>query len=120
MIKLQYQGLSLLDQIETVEIAYDEQQGTIHLYDEERVIWPEYRGLQNGYVLSDGFDNMIKVLRSKPIFKNNAEQNDSEWLRNFAWCFYRKNALVLILEQGTEKIHHVNQNFELNENFVNR
>ena len=95
MIKLQYQGMNLLDQIATVEIAVDEYHNTIHLYDPESVVWPEYRGVTSGYVLSDGFEKMLKVLESKPFFVNWQQQNESNGLCGISWIFYKQQSHIL-------------------------
>ena len=120
MIKLQYQGLSLLDRIATVEITYDERNEAVHIYDEESVVWPEYRGTVKGYVLSDGFYLMTKVLEKKPIFKNYPSKNDSEWLQNRTWFFYKPNAHILCLNKGENDITICSIEEKLCENFVNR
>lgn len=100
MIKIQYQGMNLLDEIHTVEIAFDTLEKQVHLYDPSAVIWPEYRGKVNGYILSDGFNLMIKVLGDKPFFSEIRKQNDSDWLERFTWFFYKKNTSVLQLKEG--------------------
>lgn len=120
MIKLQYQGLSLLDQIATVEITYDERNEAVHIYDEESVVWPEYKGTVKGYVLSDGFCLMTKVLEKKPIFKNNLQKNDSEWLQNLTWIFYKPKAHILCLNKGEKDITICSCENKLCENFVKR
>ncbi|MER2000676.1 MAG: hypothetical protein ABS882_12960 [Lysinibacillus sp.] len=118
MIKIQYQGMSLLDEIQTVEITFDALKRQVHLYDPSAVVWPEYRGKDNGYVLSDGFILMTKVLGNKPLFNEIKKQNESEWLHNITWFFYKTNTPVLCLK---ENHIHVIKNCameDLNEQFM--
>ena len=120
MIKLQYQGMNLLDQIATVEIAVDEQHHTVHLYDPQSVVWPEYRGVTSGYVLSEGFEKMLKVLQSKPFFLNWQQQNESNWLCGVTWIFYKQQAHILKSNNGIVTIIHDNKNHNFNEDFLEK
>jgi hypothetical protein len=66
--ELEYKGLNLLDVVGTVEIAIDTINKTIHVYDVQQIVEPEYHFQSKAFVLSDGFFNMARVLKQKQFF----------------------------------------------------
>ncbi|WP_312126047.1 hypothetical protein [Lysinibacillus boronitolerans] len=81
--QMEYRGLNLFDEISTVELAIDEENQTIHIFDVGQVVSPIFNFDVSAYELSDGFYKMADVLRHKKILTNQQAGSDltlSEWL----------------------------------------
>ena len=81
--QMAYRGLNLFDEISTVELAIDEENQTIHIFDVGQVVSPIFNFDVSAYELSDGFYKMADVLRHKKILTNQQAGSDltlSEWL----------------------------------------
>lgn len=81
--QMEYRGLNLFDEISTVELAIDEENQTIHIFDVGQVVSPIFNFDVSAYELSDGFYKMADVLRHKKILTNQQSGSDltlSEWL----------------------------------------
>ncbi len=64
--QMEYRGLNLFDEISTVELAIDEENQTIHIFDVGQVVSPPIFNFDvSAYELSDGFYKMADVLRHK-------------------------------------------------------
>ena len=65
--QLEYRGLNLHDVIGSVEIAIDVDLNTIHIYDTDHIVEPEYDFLTKNFKLSEGFWKMANVINRKAI-----------------------------------------------------
>lgn len=94
MLKFEYRGLDMMDQIVSVPIAFDEKHSVLHIKDEWYVVWPDFNG-QNGYRHSDGFLQMVKKLKEPYLFQAYAHLNEEAWLEAFTFYFYKDTMVVL-------------------------
>lgn len=88
--QMEYKGLNLFDEISTVELAIDEAQQTIHIFDVGQVVSPIFNFDVSAYELSDGFYQMADILRHKRILTNQQTASDitlSEWLIRIVHIF---------------------------------
>ena len=120
MYEIQYQGMNLMDVIATVEVAIDEEQQMVHLYDPHSVVWPEYGGKDKGYVLSDGFFRMVDTFQYKPFFKALILQEELDWLQKIKWIYYKPHANILFYESGSMYTLDLNRNILLYNKYADR
>lgn len=100
LIELEYRGLNLMDEVGVVEIALDEGGNTIHVFDANHIVEPEYRFLNKSYVLSEGFAKFAEVLRSKHFFAEKREGELAEWIEGFTWRFYSSSQMIKTYKEG--------------------
>ncbi|OBW60002.1 aminopeptidase [Solibacillus sp. FSL W7-1472] len=98
--QLEYRGLNLHDVIGSVEIAIDVDLNTIHIYDTDHIVEPEYDFLTKNFKLSEGFWKMANVIKEKQLFLSNDEKNLDVWIESFNWFFYSSGPSVKIYKQG--------------------
>ena len=98
--ELEYKGLNLLDVVGTVEIAIDTINKTIHVYDVQQIVEPEYHFQSKAFVLSDGFFNMARVLKQKQFFLDHYEEHLEQWIELHQWIFYSSNQSIKIYRNG--------------------
>ncbi|MGN7479743.1 aminopeptidase [Solibacillus silvestris] len=121
--QLEYRGLNLLDGIGTVEIAINPGLETIHIYDTNYIVEPEYDFSTGGYTLSEGFWKMAKAVKEKQFLKNNDENNLNLWTESFKWVFYSSNRSMKIYEKGeivVFKLPHIEKDIQLYEKYFSR
>ncbi|MEG0261206.1 MAG: hypothetical protein RR595_12160 [Lysinibacillus sp.] len=119
--QMEYRGLSLLDEIRTVELAIDENTRTLHIYDIAEVVAPIYNFDKRTYELSEGFYKMGDVLRNKRILTEHEEAHRvtlNEWIANGTFYFYvpQKKVKMFADDQIVELSgdhSHTNQKTEL-------
>lgn len=112
--QMEYRGLNLFDEISTVELAIDEENQTIHIFDVGQVVSPIFNFDVSAYELSDGFYKMADVLRHKKILTNQQAGTDltlSEWLiMNNAYFYtpqkrikkYVHGSIIEIIDRANE------------------
>ncbi|WP_041865718.1 hypothetical protein [Solibacillus silvestris] len=98
--QLEYRGLNLHDVIGSVEIAIDADLNTIHIYDTDHIVEPEYDFLTKNFKLSEGFWKMANVIKEKQLFLSNDEKNLDVWIESFNWFFYSSGPSVKIYKLG--------------------
>ena len=98
--QLEYRGLNLHDVIGSVEIAIDADLNTIHIYDTNHIVEPEYDFLTKNFKLSEGFWKMAGVIKGKQLFLNNDEKSLDRWIESFKWVFYSSGQSIKIYKQG--------------------
>lgn len=94
LLELEYRGLSIMDEIRTVEIALDHLHNTIHIYDKNEVVEPEFNFSTRQYEMSDGFFKMAKVLYEKRFFESRS-QTEEQWIDEWIWLFYGSKKSIL-------------------------
>ncbi|KOY81022.1 hypothetical protein I6G82_04145 [Lysinibacillus macroides] len=102
--QMEYKGLNLFDEISTVELAIDEAQQTIHIFDVGQVVSPIFNFDVSAYELSDGFYQMADILRHKRILTNQQTASDitlSEWLIQNCAYFYSPKQRIKKYAQGS-------------------
>ncbi|MGM9950989.1 MAG: aminopeptidase [Lysinibacillus sp.] len=97
---MEYKGLNLMDEVGTAEIALDEGRNTIHVFDTNHIVEPEYHFFNKSYILSDGFAKLAEVLMSKHFFAEKREMELAEWIGSFTWQFYSSNQTVKTYKKG--------------------
>ncbi|MCH7321710.1 aminopeptidase [Solibacillus sp. MA9] len=107
--QLEYKGLNLMDVVSTVEIAIDAMRNTVHVYDTQQVVEPEYDFVTKGYRLSEGFYKMAGVIQAKPLFLAHKELMLFEWVEAHRWVFYCSKQKIKEYEQGQFHIIHRDQ-----------
>lgn len=100
MQQLEYKGLNLMDVVSTVEIAIDATRNTVHVYDTQQVVEPEYDFVTKGYRLSEGFYKMADVIHAKPLFLGHKQLMLLEWIEAHRWVFYCSKQTIKEYEQG--------------------
>ncbi|WP_052130276.1 hypothetical protein [Ureibacillus sinduriensis] len=97
LLELEYRGLSIMEEIRTVEIAIDEPKNIIHIYDKNEVIEPEFNFSTKQYQLGDGFFKMAEVLYKKTFFESKS-QTVEQWINEWTWLFYGSKKSILKYE----------------------
>ena len=105
--QLEYRGLNLYDVVDTVEIAIDEDLKTIHIYDTQHIVEPEYDYSTKSYILSADFWKMAKIIKEKQFFLKNDENNLNLWVTPFKWVFYSSNQTIKVYESGKMNVHQI-------------
>lgn len=100
MQQMEYRGLNLHDVIGSVEIAIDADLNTIHIYDTDHIVEPEYDFLTKNFKLSEGFWKMAGVMKEKQLFLSNDEKRLDRWIESFKWVFYSSGLSIKIYKQG--------------------
>lgn len=98
--ELQYQGLNLLDEVGTVEIALDSQNQMIHVYDTQQIVAPEYNYATKNYVLTDSFYKMAMIIKQKKFLEQHEEMTVDEWVEKIRWIFYSITPVIKLYDQG--------------------
>ena len=98
--QMEYRGLNLNDVIGSVEIAIDANLNTIHIYDTDHIVEPEYDFLTKNFKLSEGFWKMAGIIKEKQLFLSNDEKNLDRWIVSFKWVFYSSGQSIKIYKQG--------------------
>lgn len=97
---MEYRGLNLHDVIGSVEIAIDADLNTIHIYDTNHIVEPEYDFLTKNFKLSEGFWKMAGIIKEKQLFLSNDEKRLERWIESFKWVFYSSGQSIKIYKQG--------------------
>lgn len=95
--QMEYRGFNIYDEISTVELAIDEEQQTLHIFDPGEVVVPIFNFDVSAYELSENFYKMADVLRHKNILtgqQSTAEFTLSNWLVKNNVYFYVPNKRV--------------------------
>lgn len=100
MLKFEYKALNLMDQVCTVEVAFDSSKHTVHVYDRDAAAYPMYDFSQKQFVASDEFITMQKVFEKKFLFEQNGLESEK---RNYRWVFYTPKKEILMYE--SEKLN---------------
>ena len=104
IFELEYRGLNILDEISTVEIAIDELNKIIHIYDTNQVVEPEYNFSTKQFQMSDGFLKMSKVLYDKKFF-NTQSDTVEHWINQTTWIFYgSRKSIIMYVEENIIEI----------------
>ena len=98
--EMEYRGLNLLDEINTVEIALDEEKNIIHIFDVNYVIEPIFDFKNSEYSLSEGFYQFAEVLKSKYFFVEKRQMVMRDWIASFTWQFYSSNKTIKSYREG--------------------
>ena len=98
--QIEYKGLNLMDIVGTVELAIDSIVSTIHIFDTQQIVEPEYDFATKGYRLSEGFYKMVGVLKEKPLFLAGKDLSLEEWIEAHCWVFYCSKQTVKKYENG--------------------
>ncbi|MER1986037.1 MAG: aminopeptidase [Solibacillus sp.] len=86
--QIQYQGLNLLDEVGTVEIAIDYELGIVHVYDTQQIVAPEYDFQMKNYRLTDSFYKMAAIIRQKNFLSRAEQATLEQWVEKSTWYFY--------------------------------
>lgn len=92
--ELEYRGINLMDVVGTVEIAIDAEQKTVHVFDTQQIVEPEYYFQTKSYTLSEGFFKMAIVLKQKQFFLENKDEKLEQWIELHKWIFYCSNSSI--------------------------
>ncbi|MEK4386530.1 aminopeptidase [Solibacillus sp. FSL W7-1464] len=105
--QMEYRGLNLHDVIGSVEIAIDADLNTIHIYDTDHIVEPEYDFLTKNFKLSEGFWKMASIINEKQLFLSNDEKRLDRWIESFKWVFYSSGQSIKIYEQGVMVVYKI-------------
>ena len=103
--QLEYRGLNLLDEIGSVEIAIDADVNTIHIYDTDHIVEPEYDFSTKNFKLSEGFWKMANVIKEKQLFLSGVEKSLEMWVESFQWIFYSSGSSIKMYNQGKMTVY---------------
>lgn len=98
--QLEYKGLNIIDVVGTVELAIDIEASTIHVFDIQQIVEPEYDFVTKGFRLSEGFYKMAGVLKEKPLFLVGKELPLEQWIEVQCWIFYCSKQTIKHYENG--------------------
>lgn len=121
--QMEYKGLNLHDVIGSVEIAIDGDLNTIHIYDTDHIVEPEYDFLTKNFKLSEGFWKMAGVIKEKQLFLSNDEKRLDRWIESFKWVFYSSGQSIKIYKQGVmvgQNISYIDKEKLLYEKYFSR
>lgn len=107
--ELEYRGLNLMDVVGTVEVAIDAASKSIHIYDTQHIVEPEYHFQTKSYTLSEGFFKLANVLKQKQFFLSNDEKNIELWVAQHTWIFYCSNQSIKVYRNGKMTVTTKNQ-----------
>ncbi|MER2027991.1 MAG: aminopeptidase [Solibacillus sp.] len=105
--QMEYRGLNINDVIGSVEIAIDANLNTIHIYDTDHIVEPEYDFLTKNFKLSEGFWKMAGVIKEKQLFLSNDEKRLDRWIESFQWVFYSSGQSIKIYKQGVMAVYNI-------------
>ncbi|WP_052344299.1 hypothetical protein [Bacillus ndiopicus] len=100
LMKLEYRGLNIFDEISSVEVAFDVAASTIHIVDTDMTVAPTYNFVKKQDELSEGFLKMAEVLYQKRYLKAEAESLQ-QWIDSVTWQFYGLDDAVKTYENGS-------------------
>lgn len=103
--QLEYKGLNLMDVVGTVELAIDTKVKTIHIFDTQQIVEPDYDYVSKGYRLSDGFYKMADVLKKKPFFSTEIGITTVQWINMYRWVFYCSKQMIKQYENGCIRVY---------------
>ncbi|AWE08028.1 aminopeptidase [Lysinibacillus sp. 2017] len=98
--ELEYRGINLMDVVGTVEIAIDADRMTVHVFDTQQIVEPEYHFQTKSYTLSEGFFKLAIVLKQKQFFLESKDENLEQWIDLHTWIFYCSNQSIKKYGQG--------------------
>lgn len=116
MLKFEYRGLNLFDQIGIVQVAFEPTEKVIHLKDEEHIVWPDYVGSEE-YQLSDGFWHLVQILKKQYLFQQYEAEDIIVWINQFQWLFYQQDKDILLFK-GQEFKGKIQKNAKNNTDFL--
>jgi len=116
MLKFEYRGLNLFDQIGIVQVAFEPTEKVIHLKDEEHIVWPDYVGSEE-YQLSDGFWHLVQTLKKQYLFQQYEAEDIIVWINQFKWLFYQQDKDILLFK-GQEFKGKIQKNAKNNTDFL--
>lgn len=105
--QMEYRGLNLHDVIGSVEIAIDADLNTIHIYDTDHIVEPEYDFSTKNFKLSEGFWKMAGVIKEKQLFLSDDEKRLDRWIESFKWVFYSSGQSIKIYKQGVMVVYKI-------------
>lgn len=108
LTELQYQGLNLVDEVGTVEVAIDLVKQVIHVYDTQQIVAPEYDFKIKNYVLTDSFYKMASIIKEKNFLKQQEELSTMDWVEKITWVFYSITPNLKLYENGNMVIENIN------------
>lgn len=100
LIKMEYRGLNIFDEISSVEVAFDVEAVTIHIVDDNMAVAPTYHFTKKQDELSEGFLKMAQVLYQKRYMKAEVESLQ-QWINSITWHFYGLADVVKTYENGS-------------------
>ncbi len=101
--EMEYRGLNLMDEVCTVELAIDEESETIHIWDTNHVVEPTYHFTKKQYELSEGFFQLVDILKQKYYFSAYKTFERDDWIEKITWIFYSSHQTVKYY--GGKKLH---------------
>lgn len=108
LTELQYQGLNLVDEVGTVEVAIDPEKQVIHVYDTQQIVAPEYDFKIKNYVLTDSFFKMASIIKQKNFLEQQEGLLTMEWVEKVTWIFYSITTNLKLYENGNMVIENIN------------
>lgn len=121
--QIQYQGLNLVDEVGTVEIAIDYERGIVHIYDTQQIVAPEYDFTVKNYTLTDSFYKMADIIRQKNFLHKVAHISLMQWIEQSTWYFYGMTPVIKRYAKGTmtvESIHTLKSSDDFYEKYIER
>lgn len=101
ILELEYKALNLMDQVCTVEVAFDPDHATIHVFDLEHAVYPMYQFSNATFVVNDEFPKMKKLLLEKQFITLNNMGKQNEWEHTIRWIFYSPKKAIQVLIGNT-------------------
>lgn len=117
--ELAYQARNVMDAICTVEVAFDAAHTTIHIFDTQQAVEPEYNFATKQFVLSEAFWPMAETLAAKGFLPMYDTETTADWVARITWHFYSSKQTIKTFENAvmtTVMAHSVMQNEHENYN----
>ena len=105
IMQFEYKALNLLDEISTVELTLDTINGSIHVFDVDGAVYPQFNFSTKQYEPNDEFWKMKETIEQKHLAVTFFEQIKEE----VKWLFYTPTKEVYIFNVNCNKMDKVNK-----------
>lgn len=103
-LKMMYTGRNLMDELATVQVAFDVAHNRIHVYDMSYVCEAQYDFLKKAYTFSDETLQFSRIMFQKKIISPEIV-NFNDWVVKVDWVFYSSKSSILRCFNGHFTAH---------------
>ena len=104
-MQFEYKALNLVEEISTVELTLDTINGSIHVFDQDGAVYPQFNFSTKQYEPNDEFWRMKETIEQKYLAATFFEQIKEE----VRWLFYTPTKEVFCFTVNYNKMNKVNK-----------